>query len=100
MNKHQLQSQVRTIGIAYLLWFLLGAHYAYLGRWGTQILYWITFGGLGVWALYDLFTMSGKVDRYNAPIFQQMDELDKKEKEEDMARNMTMAAAAAGQEKA
>ena len=88
MNKHQLQSQVRTIGIAYLLWFFLGAHYAYLGRWGLQILYWITFGGLGIWALYDLITMSGKVDRYNAPIFEQLEELERKEKEADRVRTV------------
>tara|TARA_B110000305_G_C19152783_1_gene498868 strand:- start:3 stop:233 length:231 start_codon:yes stop_codon:yes gene_type:complete len=56
---------MKSKGIAYLFWFLLGAHYAYLGKWGTQFLYWITLGGLGVWALIDLFTLGVKVEAYN-----------------------------------
>ncbi len=94
MNKHYLQSKVKSTGTAYLLWFFLGAHYAYLGKWGIQILYWITLGGLGIWALIDLFTMSGKVNRHNATIFQQIDEIEKKEKEAEHTRNMAMMAAA------
>ena len=99
MNKHYLQSKVKSTGTAYLLWFFLGAHYAYLGKWGIQILYWITLGGLGIWALVDLFTMSGKVSRHNATIFQQIDEIEKKEKEAEHARNMAMMAAATGNKK-
>ena len=63
---------------------------------GIQILYWITLGGLGIWALVDLFTMSGKVSRHNATIFQQIDEIEKKGKEAEHARNMAMMAAATG----
>lgn len=96
MNKHYLQSKVKSTGTAYLLWFFLGAHYAYLGKWGLQILYWITLGGIGIWALIDLFTMSGKVNRHNASIFQQIEEIEKKEKDSDHARNMAMMAAATG----
>mgnify|MGYP001564846229 CR=1 FL=1 len=96
MNKHYLQSKVKSTGTAYLLWFFLGAYYAYLGKWGIQILYWITLGGLGIWALIDLFTMSGKVNRHNATIFQQIDEIEKKEKEAEYKRNMAMMAAATG----
>lgn len=96
MNKHYLQSKVKSTGTAYLFWFLLGAHYAYLGKWGIQILYWITAGGLGIWALIDLFTMSGKVNKYNADIFQQIEAIEKKEKDDDHARNMAMMAAASG----
>ncbi len=96
MNKHYLQSKVKSTGTAYLFWFLLGAHYAYLGKWGIQILYWITLGGLGIWALIDLFTMSGKVNKYNADIFQQIEAIEKKEKDDDHAKNMAMMAAASG----
>lgn len=96
MNKHYLQSKVKSTGTAYLFWFLLGAHYAYLGKWGIQILYWITLGGLGIWALIDLFTMSGKVNKYNADIFQQIEAIEKKEKDDDHTRNMAMMAAASG----
>lgn len=96
MNKHYLQSKVKSTGTAYLFWFLLGAHYAYLGKWGIQILYWITLGGLGIWALIDLFTMSGKVNKYNADIFHQIEAIEKKEKDDDHAKNMAMMAAASG----
>lgn len=94
MNKHYLQSKVKSIGTAYLLWFFFGFHYGYLGKWGIQILYWVTLGGIGIWALIDLFTMSGKVDRHNAVLFQQIDEIEKKEKESEHARNMAMIVAA------
>ena len=96
MNKHFLQSQIKSLGTAYLFWFILGAHYAYLGKWGLQILFWITLGGIGIWALIDLFIMSGKVNRINAPIFEEIEKIEKKEKDEDHARNMAMMAAANG----
>ena len=99
MNKHYLQSRVKSTGTAYLFWFLLGAHYAYLGKWGVQILYWLTFGGIGIWALIDLFTMSGKVNKYNADIFWQIDAIEKKDKDDEHARNMAMMAAASGNKK-
>lgn len=55
----------KSTGTAYLLWFLFGLHYAYLNKWGWQILYWLTLGGFGVWAFFDIFTIPGKVHRYN-----------------------------------
>lgn len=90
MNKHYLQSQVKSTGTAYLFWFFLGAHYAYLGKWGLQILYWLTLGGLGIWAIIDLFTMSKKVNQFNAGIFQQIEAIEKREKDEDQAKNIAM----------
>jgi len=63
---------------------------------GIQILYWITLGGVGIWALIDLFTMSGKVDRHNATIFQQIEEIEKKDRDAEQARNMAMIATAKG----
>lgn len=93
MNKHYLQSKIKSTGTAYLFWFFFGAHYAYLGKWGVQILYWITLGGFFIWAFVDLFAMSGKVSRYNAAIFQQIDELEKKEKEADQLKNLAMMSA-------
>lgn len=96
MNKHYLQTKIKSSGTAYLYFFFLGAHYAYLEKWGTQILFWMTLGGLGIWALIDLFTMSGKVNKYNADIFQQVEAIEKKEKDADHARNMALVAAASG----
>jgi len=78
MNKYELQSKIKYTGHAYLFWFLLGAHYAYLGKWGVQLLYWFTLGGLGLWMLIDLFTMQSKVDRHNRPIFQRLEDIDRR----------------------
>ncbi|PIZ06037.1 MAG: TM2 domain-containing protein [Flavobacteriales bacterium CG_4_10_14_0_8_um_filter_32_5] len=97
MNKHYLQSQIKSTGTAYLLFFLLfGTHYAYLGKWGWQILFWITLGGLGIWAFIDLFTIPRKVNRHNAKIFMKIEDIEKRERNEDQARQMAMIAAAKG----
>lgn len=80
MNKYALQAKIKSTGIAYLLWFILGAHYAYLGKWGTQIIFWITLGGLGFWAIIDLFLIPGKVERYNTSIFHELDMMEMNEK--------------------
>jgi len=76
MSKHYLMSKMKSSGIAYLCWFFIGIHYAYLGKWGWQILYWITLGGLGVWAIIDLFHIPTKVNNYNMKIANQIDALD------------------------
>lgn len=96
MNKHYLMSKMKSTGIAYLCWFFLGCHYAYLGKWGLQILYWITLGGIGVWALIDLFHIPSKVSNQNLAISMQIDAIEKREKDDDHARNMAMMAAASG----
>lgn len=97
MSKYILQSQIKSTGSAYLFYlFLFGTHYAYLGKWGIQFLYWFTFGGLGIWALIDLFTIPGKIERHNAVIFQQIEIIEKREKEEDQARHLAMISAAKG----
>ena len=83
MNKLYLQSQVKSTGTAYLFFFLFGFHYIYLGKWFTQILFWLTLGGIGIWALIDLFTISDKVNSYNAKIFQQIEDSVEKAKGEE-----------------
>lgn len=45
---------------------VVGLHYAYLGRWGLLIVYWLTWGGLGVWWFVDLFRVPGLVRDRNA----------------------------------
>ena len=85
MNKHYLLSTTKSTGTAYLCWFFFGCHYAYLGKWGLQILYWCTLGGMGFWAFVDLFTMSSKVNNHNMLIMQQVDEIEKRERAENLA---------------
>ena len=93
MNKHYLMSKMKSTGTAYLCWFFVGCHYAYLGKWGVQILYWITLGGIGIWALIDLFHIPTKVSTHNLIISSQIDEIEKKEKDDAHAKNMAMMAA-------
>lgn len=50
----------KSVHIAFWL-FLVGFHYLCLGRYVLQILFWITFGGFGVWWLIDLFRAPGMV---------------------------------------
>lgn len=78
----------KSKGVAYLLWLLgifgwLGFHRFYLGKWGTGILWIITFGLFGIGAFIDLFTLGGKVEMYNA-------ELEHNEFKREMRENMMM----------
>jgi len=54
---------------------------------------WITLGGFGVWWFILLFSIPGEVQKYNANIYRQIDEIEKKETEESHARNIAMAGA-------
>lgn len=57
-------SQAKSTGIAYLLWFFLGAlgvHKFYLGKVGMGIAYFFTLGFLGIGLLIDLFTLPKQV---------------------------------------
>ena len=51
--------------LIWLLFLLLGWSYGSLGKTGTQILYYLTIGGLGVWAIIRLFTLQGAIRDYN-----------------------------------
>ena len=90
MNKHYLMSKMKSSGIAYLCWFFVGCHYAYLGRWGLQILFWITAGGLGVWYFLDLFLIPGKVNRHNKRIADEIQNLELREQQEKYGRLKTI----------
>ena len=58
----------KSTGVAYLLWFIIGLHYIYLGKLGWQLFYWVTLGGLLIWCFIDLFRMPGMVRDYNKDI--------------------------------
>ena len=64
------QEQEISIGIAYLLWALgmfgfCGIHRLYLGRIGTGILYFLTFGLFGLGQIVDLFLIPDMVREKN-----------------------------------
>jgi hypothetical protein len=54
--------------LIWLLFLFLGWSYGSLGSIGTQILYYITLGGLGIWTLIRLFTLNGAIRDYNKKI--------------------------------
>ena len=58
----------KSTGVAYLLWFIFGLQYGYLGRWGLQVVYWLTAGGVGIWALILLFFIPSLVRNYNKDV--------------------------------
>lgn len=61
----EFERRKKSVGISYLLWFLLGWHYAYLKKWGWLILYILTAGGFFIWAIIDLFRIPKIVEQYN-----------------------------------
>jgi hypothetical protein len=64
----EYKRKAKSVGFAYVLWFLFGCHYGYMQKWGIQILYWLTGGGLLIWAFIDLFRITGMIRDYNKDI--------------------------------
>jgi hypothetical protein len=54
----------------WILFLFLGWSYGSLGKIGKQILFYLTLGGLGVWALIRLFTLSSAIKKYNNTVYQ------------------------------
>lgn len=55
-------------GTAWILFLLLGWSYGSMGSMLKQIFFYLTLGGLGIWAIYRLFTLNGAIKRYNRAI--------------------------------
>ena len=58
-NEEQVRkytSSKKSILVAFLFWWFL-LHYFYVGRFGRGLIYFLTVGGFGFWALYDLFVI-------------------------------------------
>lgn len=64
----EYRRKTKSTGAAYVFWLLLGAHYAYVGKWGLFLLYWFTAGGFLIWAIVDIFRMPGIVRDYNKDV--------------------------------
>ncbi|MCG8318663.1 MAG: TM2 domain-containing protein [Cytophagales bacterium] len=88
MNEHAYQSKMKSPGVAYALWFFLMAHFAYLGKWGLQILFWLTLGGLGIWWVVEAFMIPGRIEKYNLLISQKIESIE--EKEDTKTGNLTI----------
>ncbi len=79
-DKYYLKSQIKSTGTAYLLLFFFGFHYVYMNKLFLQILYWITFGGLGIWTIFDLITLTNRISSHNALLYRLIDEIEASEK--------------------
>jgi TM2 domain-containing membrane protein YozV len=66
--QHEVSQERKNPSVAMLLAFFFGLHYAYLGRWGLQVLFWCTLGGIGLWWLVDIFRAQGLARRYNGEV--------------------------------
>jgi len=62
------ESRKANTTTVWLLFLFLGWSYGSLDKIGLQIFYYITLGGLGLWALVRLFTLSGAIKTYNRRI--------------------------------
>lgn len=62
------QDEKLSKGTIWLLFLFLGWSYGSFGQMGKQILFWVTLGGLGLWSLYVLFTLNGKIERHNSQL--------------------------------
>ena len=85
-TKRELQGEIKSKGTAYLMYWFLGAHYAYLGKWGIQFAYWLTLGGLGMWIIVDLFRIGGLVKKYNNLIYEELEELEDEKQQKQLER--------------
>lgn len=52
----------------WLLFLFLGWSYGSMDKVAKQIFYYLTFGGLGIWTLYRLFTLRAAIIKYNKRI--------------------------------
>lgn len=66
------ESRKANSSTVWILFLFLGWSYGSLDKIGIQILYYITLGGFGFWALIRLFTLSGAIKTYNRKIAAQV----------------------------
>lgn len=75
MNTERLmiyQGRCVKSSTVWLLFFFFGWSYGSMDKIGLQILFYLTAGGLGVWALIRLFTLSSSIKSYNRKVAAQI----------------------------
>ena len=55
----------------WMLFLFFGWSYGSMDQMGKQILFYVTAGGLGFWAMYRLFTLNSAIKKANKKIAQQ-----------------------------
>lgn len=58
----------KSVGAAYLLHILLFMPYGYIGKWGLQFVFWITWGGFLFWWIFMLFALPNTIKDVNKDI--------------------------------
>jgi len=67
------QKKERSLKVAFIcLLFFPCTHYAFMGRWQLQVLFWVTLGGGLVWWLTDFFRLKQLVRNKNHSIQNQV----------------------------
>ncbi|MCP1144490.1 TM2 domain-containing protein [Lysinibacillus endophyticus] len=69
----EMNNKQKSKGIAYLIWFFfggIGGHRYYAGDIGMGIAMTLTLGGLGFWALIDVFFIGKRIERKNEELEQ------------------------------
>jgi len=62
----EFQKKRKSGFVAFLLWCVFPAwHYFYVCKVWVNLLFWLTFGGFGIWWVIDLFRLTGLVREYN-----------------------------------
>lgn len=72
LQEMRYNSQKKDPSTVWLLFLLLGWSYGSFDSMGKQILYYLTFGGFGLWWLYVLFTLNGKINKHNQQLRNQL----------------------------
>ncbi|MBQ3623860.1 MAG: hypothetical protein II950_00390 [Prevotella sp.] len=73
MFVEEFKRKKKSLGFAYFFLIIcLGMPYGYLGKWGLQIVYWLTGMGFFLWFFYLLFTLPGLVRDYNQDVASQV----------------------------
>ena len=67
-DNNELIYEMRKANNVWLTFLFLGWSYGSLGQIGKQIAFYLTFGGLGLWTLYVLFTLNSKIKKHNNKI--------------------------------
>lgn len=57
----------KSMGTAWVMWFL-GLHFAYLGKWKLQVIYWLTLYGVLVWWVIEATKLKERVEEHNAAV--------------------------------
>ncbi|GAB4191797.1 MAG: hypothetical protein OHK0057_11330 [Thermoflexibacter sp.] len=65
---NEYNRRAKNLVLSYILHFIFPAHYLYLDKILTQIIFWITFGGFGFWWFIDIFRMPSLVKDRNKEI--------------------------------